>query len=114
MTPKELHDELKRLLALTHDENMPMRIRGDASVSLGEVAGENINAILSALLNAEAVEGARVALKNALKFIESEMSYTQPAYDMGEEPANKFTHDAVPYCMEIQSALTQLETGDTK
>lgn len=55
------------------------------------------------------VDRARGALSSSLSFIESEMRYTQPTYDSGEEPADKFTYDAVPTCMEIRDALSTLE-----
>lgn len=61
MTPKELHDELKRLLALTHNEEMPMRIRGDASISIGEVAHENIKTVIRALSALSGLEGVKGA-----------------------------------------------------
>lgn len=46
------------------------------------------------------------ALEGALAFIESQMSYSQPAHDMGDEPSDQFTYDAIPVAMEIRAALS--------
>lgn len=51
------------------------------------------------------VEGLREALADALAFIESQMSYSQPAHDMGEEPSDQFTCDAIPVAMQLRAAL---------
>lgn len=47
------------------------------------------------------------AVQSALSFIESEMHYSQPAPDMGEEPSDQFTYDAIPVAMELQAALAK-------
>lgn len=57
-------------------------------------------------------DGLRDAAETALKFIESQMSYSQPAHDMGEEPSDQFTYDAVPVVMDLQKALVPTDTFD--
>lgn len=49
------------------------------------------------------------ALKDALKLIESEMRFAQPAFDMGEEPADKFTYDACPTAAAARAAIAKVE-----
>jgi len=48
----------------------------------------------------------REVLADALAFLESEMHWSQPAPDMGEEPSNQFTYDAIPVAMALREALS--------
>lgn len=48
----------------------------------------------------------REVLAETLAFIESEMHWSQPAPDMGEEPSNQFTYDAIPVAMALREALS--------
>lgn len=48
----------------------------------------------------------REVLVETLAFIESEMHWSQPAPDMGEEPSNQFTYDAIPVAMALREALS--------
>ncbi len=48
----------------------------------------------------------RDAAQQALKFIESQMHYSQPSYDSGLEPSDQFTYDAGPIVMALQESLS--------
>lgn len=53
----------------------------------------------------------REVLADALAFLESEMHWSQPAPDMGEEPSDQFTYDAIPVAMALRAALQSVEGG---
>ena len=53
----------------------------------------------------------RGVLADALAFLESEMHWSQPAPDMGEEPSDQFTYDAIPVAMALRAALQSVEGG---
>ena len=47
------------------------------------------------------------ALRMAYRFVGGNISYSQPASDMGPEPSDRFSYDAGPVLAFIQTALGQ-------
>lgn len=53
----------------------------------------------------EEIKRLRNALASAYQFIDGNVHYSQPAYDMGPEPSDQFSYEAGPVCTMIQRIL---------